>query len=128
MNILFLDDDATRVTDFEARTSFKVRHVTNVTDFILEMEKNRPDLIMLDHDLGDDEKFGTGADAAKWLAHNRLQCGDELTVIIHSANPIGVSNMMSHMKYADHLRVHVIGFAWFKVRVDNGSLVFGFDY
>lgn len=122
--ILFLDDDISRVEEFQIRTGLTVVHSTNIGDFISRLNDSRYDLIMLDHDLGTND--GDGSDAAKYLAANRLLLGDDQTVIIHSANPIGAANMMSHMKHADHLRVSVIHFAWNKVSYSGDVLSFGF--
>jgi len=125
MKILILDDDISRVQEFHTRTGLQINHVKTVTDFINAMDDTY-DVIFLDHDLGDDHLYGTGADAAKWLAHNKIGTGDYLiTVIIWSMNPVGVSNMVSHLKYADHIQLYKIPFGWTKARFINGNLSFG---
>jgi hypothetical protein len=118
MRILFLDDEKGRVTEFEQRTGLKVTHVLTRGEFCDALQNQRFDLIMLDHDLGweQDNQGWNGAKAAAMLAGNRLHLGDDTQVIIHSANPIGVANMLSHMRYADHLRVSVVHFAWAKCK------------
>lgn len=124
VNILFLDDDISRVDQFQRKTSLKVDHVTNVPDFIAALQNKVYDLVMLDHDLGNDDIHGTGNDAAKYLAANRSLLGDNLQVIIHSANSCGVANMVASMKYAEHLRINVVNFAWHKCQYtrDRGLL------
>ncbi len=122
MKILFLDDDFSRVEEFESKTGLKVHHVLTGEDFCLSLMENKYDLIMLDHDLGLVD--WDGSRAAKFLAENRLFVGDDQTVIIHSANSVGVANMMSHMKHADHLNVSVVHFAWAKVKMVDGRLHF----
>lgn len=125
VDILVLEDDLSRVSEFEKKTGIKVRHVASVTDFINCFHNQIPEVVFLDHDLGDDLKLGTGADAARWLAHNKIGTGDyQIQVIIWSLNPIGVANMMSHLKHADHIATHVIPFAWHKASVLNNQLNF----
>lgn len=55
------------------------------------------DEISLDHDLGDDAKYGTGYDVILWMER---AAADELlrhhvprNINIHSANPVGVAKM-----------------------------------
>jgi len=122
LSVLFLDDDLERVKQFEQRTGLTVTHVTNGADFCAQLAHSHFDVIMLDHDLGLPDF--DGSDAAKYLANNRLLVGDDQTVVIHSANPIGVANMMSHMKHADHLRVSVVHFGWSKAIMLDGCLTF----
>lgn len=121
-SILFLDDELGRVKDFEARTGLRVTWVMTGEDFCAQLNHSHFDVIMLDHDLGLPDF--DGSDAAKYLAANRLLLGDDQTVVIHSANPVGVANMMSRMKHADHLRVSVVHFGWSKARMLDGVLTF----
>jgi DNA-binding NtrC family response regulator len=123
IKVLFLDDEKSRVEDFEKRTGIKVTHVVNGEDFCKAINEDHFDLIMLDHDLGYGVDYD-GARAAKYLAENRSLLGNEQMVLIHSANPIGVANMMNHMKYADHLQVNAINFAWQKACIVDGKLHF----
>lgn len=124
MDVLFLDDEASRLYAFESNTKIVPTWVWTFYMFKEALNHSKFDLIMLDHDLGKDQKNGTGSDAAKFLAENRLLVGDSQRVIIHSANPIGVANMLSHMKYADHLEVSVIHEAWNKCNFDKNGLFF----
>jgi len=126
VDILFLDDDANRVSLFEMNSKTKVTHVTTVPAMCAALAERKFDLIMLDHDLQHfvDGVEITGVDAAKFLAENRSLLGDHQQVVIHSANSLGVSNMLSHMKHADHLCVDVVWFAWVRVRNEGGNIVF----
>lgn len=130
MKILFLDDDFDRVKSFIERTGADVLHAKNGEEFCAALNNGtRYDLIMLDHDLGLDGPDGyDGSKAAKYLAENRLLIGDDQRVIIHSANPIGVANMLSHMKYSDHLRVDVVNYAWIRCMKDPNcdGIIFGY--
>lgn len=52
--------------------------------------------LSLDHDLGDDEVYGTGYDVLNWL--EQVSIGAEActlpdTITIHSANPVGRKRM-----------------------------------
>lgn len=130
LRILILDDDHTRVQDIVSNMGSLaiVDHVLSPESFVKSINSMRYDLIMLDHDLGDsdvyDGKTWNGVAAAKYLAQNRMIVGDDQNVVIHSANPIGVANMMSHLKHADHLRVHVIHFAWAKISIVGDRIQF----
>ncbi len=75
---------------------------------------------MLDHDLGSD--VYTGTSAAAYLAFNKPIIGDGKNVIIHSANPIGATNMMSQFKHTDHINVYVVAFGWTKVFIENDTI------
>ena len=119
MKILFLDDDDSRFQEFRHRTGLNPRRVQTWPGFYDAIMGEPWDLIMLDHDLGDNNF--DGAVAAKFLADNPLVLNGDQQIIIHSANPIGVANMLSHMKYADHLRVNVVHFAWNKARYSSDT-------
>lgn len=124
MRVLFLDDDKTRVAEFEERTGLKVHHVLKPTEFGDAIRNQKYDVIMLDHDLGYEDNFWNGQKACKLLAANRSWTGDDQTVIIHSANPVGVANMMAELKHADHLHVSAVHWAWNRVSLIDGKLVF----
>jgi hypothetical protein len=126
MRILFLDDDTTRVAEFEIRTGLKVTHVLTRQEFIDAITCQYFDVIMLDHDLGwrmDNDKWN-GSEAAKFLAENPSLLQPDQTIIIHSTNSIGVANMLSQIKYTAHLRVNVIHWAWANVSYRDGKLFF----
>lgn len=59
-------------------------------DFLLQFAGS-VEILSLDHDLGDDEVFGTGYSVCKFLMHR-----DELfprKIYLHTANPVGRENM-----------------------------------
>lgn len=123
MKVLFLDDEIGRINEFSQKTGLTPHHVISVEQFFNALnkayEENDPyDLIMLDHDLSDDRKYGTGNEAAKLIAENRIMVGEEKTVIIHSLNPIGVANMLATLKHCDNLRVFSVPWAWRKCGFD----------
>ncbi len=58
--------------------------------------------ISLDHDLGDDEKYGTGYEVASYIEEAAV--GNEIPRLrwrVHSANPIGVVRMTVALQNAD---------------------------
>jgi hypothetical protein len=61
--------------------------------------------ISLDHDLGDDEKFGTGYDVACWIEERVAVHGFEPpTIKIHSANSVGRARMQQAIESIERLR------------------------
>lgn len=57
---------------------------------LLEANKGNVEVISLDHDLGE---LKSGYDVCKWIVENEYYEGLK-QVILHSANPIGVKNMI----------------------------------
>lgn len=115
--VLILDDDISRVEEFESRSGLKARHAPNFGIFLGDLDLMIYDLIMLDHDLGLNEP--QGIDAAKHLANRENMplwpADHEQLVIVHSANPIGAANMMAALSRATHIKAYAIPFAWTKV-------------
>ena len=60
--------------------------------------------ISLDHDLGDDQKFGTGYDVAVFIEEGAF-FGNVRPVrwSIHSANPVGRQNMQAALENANRM-------------------------
>lgn len=55
--------------------------------------------ISLDHDLGDEKRYGTGYDVIKWIEEKVLTENFKAPIIhIHSGNPIGRKNMIAGIK------------------------------
>ncbi len=81
---LFLDDIRTVPDGFVGATGYSecIR--------ILEQNKGKIDTISLDHDLGE---IRNGYSVCKWIVENEYYDGLK-TIIIHSANPVGVKNMI----------------------------------
>ncbi len=126
MNILFLDDEQDRVETFERNTGLKVTWVKDYDEFVEALSSSSKfDLIMLDHDLGTDE---TGLDCMRFLVQDEewRSAGQVQHVLIHSSNFIGVSNMVSMAKYADHLKVDFVYAAYLKAKYsEEDGLSFG---
>lgn len=81
---LFLDDIRSIPRGFEG--------VRGYSDCIRYLSQNKGKIteISLDHDLGE---IRNGYDVCKWIAENEYYEGLE-RIIIHSANPVGVKNML----------------------------------
>lgn len=112
--ILFVDDDNTRVAEFRKRNpGHDIVHAPNSLAAFNLLPSTRFDMIFLDHDLGFDQKNGvddTTIPIVKHIAANENEFLD-CTIVIHSANSIGVANMMSHLKYFNG-SVNKIHWAW----------------
>lgn len=81
---LYLDDIRSIPIGYEG-----VRGYHECINF-LEKNKGNITALSLDHDLGE---LRTGYDVCKWLVENEYYDGIE-QIIIHSANPVGVKNML----------------------------------
>lgn len=93
-----------------------VRNYAQFVDKVSKIGLENIDLISLDHDLGDSamsEYFNnvspnfildynnitekTGYDCAKWLVEQWMIGNPLVDVVVHSANPIGSSNIMGYI-------------------------------
>src|SRR5687768_5286144 len=89
---LWLDDD---LIDRAAPNGWE--HVTTAAAAIEQLESGNVVELSLDHDLGDDERFGRGIDVVDFLAEQqelhdrRLWPRDGIT--LHTANPSGRDTM-----------------------------------
>src|ERR1039458_6608833 len=90
---LWLDDD---LVDRAAPPGWT--HVTTVKDATDLLDTGRVVELSLDHDLGDDERFGRGIEVVDWLAEQQEVHGRVLWprdgLIVHSANPAGRDAMI----------------------------------
>lgn len=92
---LWLDDIRPMPTDYDA-------HVTTAMEAIFYLKTNKISHISLDHDLGDDNHFGTGCDVANWIEESAYNGTlKKLTWYIHSANPVGRKRIEQALKNAD---------------------------
>lgn len=123
MNVLFLDDDSVRVDMFVRRTGINPHHVTNHKDFTKAILDGNYDVVMLDHDLGDEELCGNGVICSRILCDNWSEKLEKSIFIIHSSNPVGAMNMRSLIA-TKTTNVFVIPFAYNKVRLIHDSLEF----
>lgn len=92
---LYLDDVRPTPAGFDKR-------VYTAREAIREIMTGNVSLISFDHDLGD-EVNGTGYDVAKWI-ETEAYCNPKFHVpmyIIHSANPVGRTNIDNAMKSAN---------------------------
>ena len=117
MNILMLDDDSSRYTEFKERSKCNVDYVYTVSQMIERLRENRYDYLLLDHDL-DLTDTQTGQDAAKWLANNVLHIHKDMKIIIHSLNSHGVAHMMTILR---HLTQDVIAIPWLWTKVQESK-------
>jgi hypothetical protein len=90
---LWLDDD---LVDRAATPGWT--HVTTVKDATDLLDTGRVVELSLDHDLGDDERFGRGIEVVDWLAEQQGVRGRVLWprdgLVVHSANPAGRDAMI----------------------------------
>lgn len=97
---LYLDDERFPRTD---KTWTIARSFDHARDLVLE--RGIPDYISFDHDLG---KGKSGYDFAKWLmdymSEQNLKLPARFKYNVHSANPVGVRNIVAIMDFA---RVHL---------------------
>lgn len=81
---VFLDDIRAIPARYEG-----VRGYDECIRFLIQ-NKGNVEIISLDHDLGE---MKTGYDVCKWIVENEYYEGLK-QVILHSANPVGVKNMI----------------------------------
>lgn len=119
---LWLDDD---LVDRAAPDGWT--HVTTAWDAIGILESGRVVELSLDHDLGDDERFGRGVDVVDWLVEQQEVHGRRLWprdgVRLHTANPHGRDTMMRtltrYMSKAGEVRTGISpgGHPWARVEL-----------
>lgn len=117
MKILFLDDSFFR----KQQLDIKLRPFDNIyydwvqtsKQAIEFLQKNKYDLIMLDHDLGgksmEESGPGTGYEVAQWIKNNMK---NPPKIFIHSHNPVGAKNMQQVLPKA-----HLIPFSIFLEKI-----------
>ena len=114
MRILVLDDDAERHDAFDEALSSEnsVEHAWSYHDAIAMLESEQFDVAYLDHDLSDFEDasstivgaYGnielTGADVARFIAHELPRGMWPKRVVVHSWNPDGAKRMIAMLREA----------------------------
>lgn len=102
MKIFILEDDPERVSwikeNFDERIDLDITDQAEIGINLLR--ENEYDCIFLDHDLGGEQMvssdvWNTGATVAKIIHETKNK---DLTVIVHSYNPIGARTMIDSMK------------------------------
>jgi hypothetical protein len=100
-------------------------HVTSAQDAIALIGTGRVVALELDHDLGDDERYGKGIHVLDYLAERQMNAGEDLWpregILLHSANSSAVAQMGRLIeRYASELhRVRRV--------LDSGQPRFDFD-
>lgn len=95
LRVFVLEDDGSRMHWFFNAHYKGADHASNAADAIELLGKNTYDLIWLDHDLGNAEMYGTGADVARFIAESKNK---DAYIVIHSWNPAGAENMRHMLK------------------------------
>jgi len=96
MRILIVEDDQNRIEHF--KTLFK-EHTLDITDSVDEAQKfllenmYDYDMIMLDHDLGDDVYDNSNDESGYAVACIIEKLEIKTPVIIHTQNPVGAERM-----------------------------------
>lgn len=104
MKILVLEDDNNRIIKFKrGLIGHVVNYATTAAQGMSFINKNKYDIIFLDHDLGghifvDSHSDNTGFQLAKAIAVNDKN--NDTFCVIHSCNPCGANNMMSILSHA----------------------------
>jgi hypothetical protein len=105
---VWLDDD---LVDRAAPAGWT--HVTTSAEAIALLDSGHVVELALDHDLGDDERFGRGVDVVDWLAEQQEVNDRSLWprdgIVLHTANPAGRDTMaLTVQRYAGRrLRVRL---------------------
>lgn len=108
MNVLFLDDDLTRCSNFRSRVpSADIVHTA--ADCIAKLKEGDWEEVHLDHDLGgevyaDSCREDTGMEVVRWMCLNKCNAR---TVIVHSYNAPGAASMMSALEAAGYYALRI---------------------
>ncbi len=139
MKKIYLDDLRTPVD----KTWIVVRNYDEFVAKVKEIGFDNIELISLDHDLGESAMrewhntvttYGinynnitekTGYDCAKWLVEQWMNGEKVVTVLVHSANPVGSGNIMGYIN--NYLHVNRLPQTCVRARFDFTSK-FSFDY
>src|SRR3954464_2719878 len=102
---LWLDDD---LVDRAAPSGWT--HVTTTAQAIELVDSGRVIELSLDHDLGDDERYGRGIDVVDFIVEQQEINGRDLWpadgITLHTANPYGRDAMTRAIRrYAGNLHV-----------------------
>jgi CheY-like chemotaxis protein len=126
--ILFLDDNPFRHSALKKNsTQFSVDHVYTANEALKRLSIENYDMIMLDHDLNEDPDTlkinPDGEYVAAYMSKN-MQQHRETPIIIHSLNQPGSMRMQKLLEDGGYMFIHLIPFAWQKLRHQQGQPVF----
>lgn len=96
-NLLYIDD--IREINKNLYNQFNIYIAKNYNEAIAILNKNKIDIIDLDHDLSEDK---TGYDIAKYIVENQIQIKEGFQC--HSANPVEIFNikqLLTHYGYRE---------------------------
>jgi len=104
--LVWLDDDLV-----DRRAPGRWTQVTTALEAIALLDTGRVVGLSLDHDLGDDERFGRGVDVVDWLAeqqevHDRVLWPRE-GIELHTANAVGRATMARTIEHYAERRLRV---------------------
>lgn len=100
MNVLFLDDDAARLTSFRSCYPSAML-VTTAAECVARLQdRDRWDNVFLDHDLGgetyvDSDREDCGMEVVRWIVENKPEIG---RVIAHTCNEPAGLNMIAKLR------------------------------
>jgi len=99
MRILILEDDGTRVNNFiELLHTHDLTIIENAYEAVSLLESNVYDLLLLDHDLGEDN--GSGGIVSNYLRLNQDNPNYRSTTLIHSWNTPAAIGMLKDLPNA----------------------------
>lgn len=116
MKILILEDDMNRMKQFNERmdelnshTTFdcEMVHVETAKECIEQLESNKFDLILLDHDLGgkvfvNTNDINTGSEVARWMNKNFSKIKNT-AIVTHTFNPAGAQSIIALIPQCTHI-------------------------
>ena len=113
INVLFLDDDDTRLFYFKeaiAHSGLKcnVVHVDSARECIHHLRDRIFDVMFLDHDLGNrvyvsENDPNTGSEVARWIEANTGGKNNGIPCFVHSFNPAGAQYMVGIIPNSVHI-------------------------
>lgn len=99
MKILILEDDGTRVNNFiEILHSHDLDIIENAYEAVHLLESNIYDILLLDHDLGDDN--GSGSIVSSYLREYQDNPNYQAAILIHSWNTPASIGMLKDLPEA----------------------------
>lgn len=107
MKVLFLDDCPNRQKAFRSNVPH-ARIVATAAELIAEIQKEVPDVLFLDHDLGgevyvDSGREDCGMEVVRWMEKNAPTIPH---VIVHTMNPYAGTEMRERLQTAGYQTIH----------------------